>query len=410
MKRFFLIFIIIFFANAASVQWKIVGLSGNSYPIEVINDGTKGIFVPSYQIWKHLNFTRSEKGDTLIAKSSGGKNELKLIENSEKYIFNGEVKKHNYPTINKNGVNYCDINSFCAAMNLFSGLYFIPDLSAKQIRVSRTKEAKELKEVKEVKEAKKEVKETKEIREVKEIRDNNEISDDKVSGIVVIDPGHGGKDPGAIGPDGTLEKNVVLPISLEVKKFLAKYNGIKVYLTREDDIFIPLRERAEFANNKNADLFVSIHANASETSVNVGGYKMYFLSEAKDEIDESTAKLENSVIELEGESRMLGLESILLSLANSEFIKESQDFSIMLEKSFGRNIKEIPKLHTGVGQANFYVLNGASMPAVLVETAFISNPKEEKLLVDKKFQKKSAESIGEAIVEFLKKYSPDGKK
>jgi N-acetylmuramoyl-L-alanine amidase len=232
----------------------------------------------------------------------------------------------------------------------------------------------------------------------------NVVEDDKVSGIIVIDPGHGGKDPGATGPGGTDEKDVVLPISLEIKKYLSKYKNIKVFLTRENDTFIALRDRAEFANKKNADLFISIHANASEKTPNVGGYKMFFLSEAKNEIDEWTAKLENSVMDLEGKSQTSGLESILLSLANNEFIKESQDFSIMLAKSFGNSIKEIQKLHTGVGQANFLVLNGASMPAVLVETAFISNAKEEKLLKDKKFQKDVAESIGNAVVEFCKKY------
>jgi N-acetylmuramoyl-L-alanine amidase len=252
------------------------------------------------------------------------------------------------------------------------------------------------------------VSKTKDVKDVKDIKDVDtfigEIDDDKVLGVVVIDPGHGGKDPGAIGPGGVSEKDVVLPISLKVKKYLSKYSGVKIYLTRETDTFIPLSERTEFANGKNADLFVSVHANASQTSVNVGGYKMYFLSEAKNESDEWTARLENSVLKLEGESKMSGLESVLFSLANSEFIKESQDFSIMLEKSFGKNMKNIQRLHTGVGQANFYVLNGASMPAVLVETAFISNPKEEKLLADKKFQKETAESVGAAILDFLKKY------
>ena len=387
MKKILLIFITIFFVNAAEIEkWSIVGLSGTAYKIDVLNESEKGLFVAAYQVWRHLNFTRSEKGDTIIAKS--GKNELRLVKNSAQYSVNGKIKTLDYPIIYKDGVNYCDINSFCTAMNLLSGLYFNADSSEKKISVSRTKDVKNV--------------------DVKDIKDVNtfieEIEDDKVFGVVVIDPGHGGKDPGAIGPGGGSEKDAVLPISLEIKKYLSKYSGVKIYLTRETDTFIPLSERTEFANGKNADLFVSVHANASEKSVNVGGYKMYFLSEAKNESDEWTARLENSVLKLEGESKMSGLESVLFSLANSEFIKESQDFSIMLEKSFGKNMKDIQRLHTGVGQANFYVLNGASMPAVLVETAFISNPKEEKLLADKKFQNETAESIGAAIVDFLKKY------
>jgi N-acetylmuramoyl-L-alanine amidase len=133
---------------------------------------------------------------------------------------------------------------------------------------------------------------------------------------------------------------------------------------------------------------------------------MYFLSEANNEMDEMTARIENSVLEFEGidMSELSDLETVLLSLANSEFIKESQEFSIMLERSFARNIREFRRLHTGLGQANFLVLAGAAMPAVLVETGFISNPREEKLLADEGFQKRSGESIGEAIVEFLRKY------
>ncbi|MDR0304257.1 MAG: N-acetylmuramoyl-L-alanine amidase [Chitinispirillales bacterium] len=377
MKRLLLIFLFAFFVCAQTQQWKLIGLSGNSYPIDVIKDGEKGYFVPAYQIWKNLNFIRTSTGDTISVKIN--KNELKMFRNDDKCYFNATAKNLKYSTLYTNSNTYCDIASFCELMNAASGLYFDHNASMKEIRVGKTQNI-------DVSKAK------------------NIVEDDKISGIIVIDPGHGGKDPGATGPGGTNEKDIVLPISLEVKKYLSKYKNIKVFLTRETDSFIALHDRAEFANKKNADLFISIHANASEKSPSVGGYKMYFLSEAKDEIDEWTAKLENSVIDLESKAQTNGLESILLSLANNEFIKESQDFSIMLAKSFGKNMKEIQKLHTGVGQANFYVLNGASMPAVLVETAFISNTKEEKLLKDKKFQKDVAESIGGAAIEFCKKY------
>jgi N-acetylmuramoyl-L-alanine amidase len=369
MKKNLLILLIAFCAFAKPEQWKVIGLSGTAYNIEVINDSLKGYFVPSYQIWRHLNFNRSERGDTIIAKF--GRNEVKFIKNDINYLLNGVLKSHNHPTINRKGVNYSDINSFCYAMNLLSGLYFNADFSAKEIRVERTKKA----------------------------------VDDRISGIVVIDPGHGGKDPGAIGPGGTNEKDVVLSISLEIKNYLSKYKNIKVYMTREEDVFVPLRERTQFANDKNADLFISIHANASGRSANLGGFKMYFLSEANNEMDEWTAMLENSVLEFEGEVITSGLESVLLSLASSEFIRESQDFAIMLAQSFNKNIRGIQRLHTGVGQANFFVLSGAMMPAVLIETAFISNPREEKMLNDRKFQNTIAESIGVAIADFLKRYS-----
>lgn len=357
------------FANSKET-WKLVGISGTAYNVDVL-EGDNGIFVASYQILKHLNIQRSEKGDTITAKFN--KNELKLIRNSKKYFINSTAKTLNSATIYKSGTNYCEIASFCSAMSELTGLFFTYDTKIREIKVSRTKS----------------------------------LAGGDVFGVIVIDPGHGGKDPGAIGAGGTQEKNAVLPIALEVKKYLEQYKNIKVFLTREDDKFIPLGERVRFANQKNADLFISIHANAAENkNENVGGYKMFFLSDAKNESDERTAMFENSVVAMENgkESEKQGLTALLSSLASNEYLKESQDISIMLEKSFGKNLKEIDKLHSGVGQANFHVLAGALMPAVLIETAFISNPKEEKLLCDKKFQKKTGEAIGAAIVEFRKIY------
>ena len=355
------------FANSTAETWRIIGVSGTSNPIEVLKTADAR-FVPSYQILRHLNIQRSEKGDSIIARF--GKNEMKFVRNSKVYLLNETRKNLSHATIYRNGINYCELVSFCEAMYALTGLFFNYNVAAKEIRVSRTQST----------------------------------GSERVAGIVVIDAGHGGRDPGAIGPGGTNEKDVVLPIALEIRKYLEKYPNIRVYMTREDDVFVPLRQRSEFANRKNADLFVSIHANASERNAKIGGYKMYFLSEANNSDDEWTARLENSVLELEGESSLSGLEAVLMSLANSEFIKESQEFSIMLAKSFERNMKDIQKLHTGVGQGNFLVLNWASMPAALVEVAFISNAREERLLNDKRFQKNSAESIGVAIVEFLRKY------
>lgn len=227
---------------------------------------------------------------------------------------------------------------------------------------------------------------------------------------VVIDPGHGGKDAGAVGPSDIYEKDVVLAISLELKRLLEEKTDIKVYMTRETDVFIPLRDRTKFANNKKADLFISVHANSiggdKAKRARVKGYKMYFLSHAKNEDDKRAAMIENSVIELEDESQGSAnyLENILNDMANNEYLKESQDISIRITEAFGKNITQTRKLHTGVGQANFWVLNGAFMPAVLVEAAFISNPNEEKLLKSSKFQKKVAKAISDAVVEFKVKY------
>jgi N-acetylmuramoyl-L-alanine amidase len=180
-------------------------------------------------------------------------------------------------------------------------------------------------------------------------------------------------------------------------------------MTRTTDKFIPLCKRTQIANEKGADLFISIHANSiagtSKRKDFVKGYKIFFLSQAKDEDDKLTAMIENSVIELEDEGHKGDyLQKILVQMASSEFLTESQDISILIAEAFEKSVKKTTKLHTGVGQANFYVLNGAFMPAVLVETCFISNPYEEKLLVNGAFQKKMALAISDAIIQFKKRY------
>jgi N-acetylmuramoyl-L-alanine amidase len=226
---------------------------------------------------------------------------------------------------------------------------------------------------------------------------------------IVIDPGHGGKDPGAVGSSGIQEKNVVLAISLKLNNLLKKQSKLKVYLTRDKDVFIPLSERTKFANEKKADLFVSIHANAipgsNKRKDEIRGYKFYFLSQAKNEEDKLAAMRENAVIELEEKPQNYdNLHNVLIDLAGNEFLKESQDFCILLDQKFSSSIKKLDKLHLGIGQANFWVLNGAYMPSVLVETGFISNKTEEKLLSDEKFQAQMAKAIFDAIISFTEKY------
>jgi len=227
---------------------------------------------------------------------------------------------------------------------------------------------------------------------------------------VVVDPGHGGKDPGAIGPTGVMEKTVVLGVGLELRTMLEKA-GFKVFMTRDKDVFIPLGDRTKFANDKKADIFVSIHANAiggdNKKRASARGYKVYFLSQAKNEEDKMVAMRENAVIELEDKNKHSNydaLQDVLISIAGAEYLRESQDLGIFLEQSLGANMKQIPRLQLGVGQANFWVLNGAYMPSVLIETGFISNPDEEKLLSDKRIQFQMAAAIAEAIVQFKQQF------
>jgi N-acetylmuramoyl-L-alanine amidase len=229
---------------------------------------------------------------------------------------------------------------------------------------------------------------------------------------IVIDPGHGGMDPGAIGPDGLQEKEVVLDIGLMVRDEFKKQPHLSVYMTRDKDVFIPLQDRTKFANAKKADLFVSIHANSIEGNAkkrdNTRGFKVYFLSQAKNEDDKLVAMRENAVIKLEDKtSRYDNLQDILIDMAGNEYLRESQDFSIMINETFHTYLKQIPKLQLGVGQANFWVLNGAYMPSVLIEVGFVSNRKEEESLRDPQVKKSIANGIYEAIMSFKKKYESE---
>jgi N-acetylmuramoyl-L-alanine amidase len=230
---------------------------------------------------------------------------------------------------------------------------------------------------------------------------------------IVIDPGHGGKDPGAIGPGGTREKDVVLGISLYLRDLLKPSGDIKVFLTRDKDIFVPLSQRTIMANERSADLFISIHANAMSGSKKkketTTGYKVYFLSQAKNEEDKLAAMRENAVIELEEKrENYSALQNVLIDLAGNEYLRESQELSILLDQKFGRSLrKKISRQAKGIGQANFWVLNGAYMPSILIETGFISNRAEEKLLQSKPFQKQMAEAIRDVLLAFKRKYETE---
>jgi N-acetylmuramoyl-L-alanine amidase len=227
---------------------------------------------------------------------------------------------------------------------------------------------------------------------------------------VVIDPGHGGIDPGALGQSGTKEKDVALDIAMKVRDILEKKPGIKVYCTRENDVFVPLCERTRMANKLKADLFISIHANAvpgdQKKKDAARGYKVYFLSQAKNEEDKLVAMRENAVIELEEKPQnYTALQNVLSDLAGNEFLRESQDICILLDRQFQTQLHEkINRLALGIGQANFWVLNGAYMPSILIETGFISNLQEERLLTNISFQVEMASAIANAVISFKKKY------
>ncbi len=216
---------------------------------------------------------------------------------------------------------------------------------------------------------------------------------------IVIDPGHGGKDPGAIGRRGTKEKDVVLKIAHKLAKELHKNLKARVILTRYHDIFLPLAERTAIANQEKADLFISIHCNASLKS-RTKGFEVYFLSdEASDEEAQAVANMENAVMALEERTEERNeLSSILWSLTMNEFMNESSDICSLVSSEVDRRLRTMD--NRGVKQAGFTVLRGAKMPAILVEVGFISNRSEERKLKSSKFQKNLVESVCEGVKKY----------
>ncbi len=219
---------------------------------------------------------------------------------------------------------------------------------------------------------------------------------------IVIDPGHGGRDPGAIGQYGTKEKDVNLNIAFKLAQQLHEKTNLQVILTRKEDEFIPLAERTQIANLKKADLFVSIHCN-SGLDREAKGFEIYFLSERATDMEaEAVANIENSVIDLEERSAVTDkLKAILWSLTLNEFVNDSSELCSFV---VGRvNELDVDLLNRGVKQAGFYVLRGAKMPAVLVECAFLSNKREERLLNNKKFTDKMTQAIFNGIIDYIER-------
>jgi len=220
---------------------------------------------------------------------------------------------------------------------------------------------------------------------------------------VVLDAGHGGKDPGSQGKYGTKEKDVVLDITKRVGRLLEKNAGIKVVYTRDEDVFVPVIDRTKMANDTNGKLFVSVHANANKNR-KIQGFETYLLRPGKSEDAIEVASRENAVIKLEEKTgqydNLTGENLIMATMAQSMFMKESEDLAAIIQMELD---KRLNTPNRGVKQAGFYVLIGASMPNVLVEVGYLSNPAEEKKLKQAVHKQRIAESIYEGIKHF--KYS-----
>ncbi len=218
--------------------------------------------------------------------------------------------------------------------------------------------------------------------------------------IIVIDAGHGGKDPGATGYRGYREKNVVLAIGKDLRNIL-KARGYKVYMTRDSDYFVTLRHRTEFANKKHADIFISIHANAvKDDKKTTYGLETYYLSKARSNRAKRVAAIENRVDLLD--MNYYGKESFLNTL-NSHNIIASNKLAIDIQRNTLAALRQKYKYvkDEGVREAPFWVLVGTQMPAVLVETGFITNPREAKHLVNKEYQKTLAKGLADGIERYF---------
>lgn len=227
--------------------------------------------------------------------------------------------------------------------------------------------------------------------------------------VIAIDPGHGGQDPGALGLNGGREKDAVLAISRELARQINATPGLRAFLTRDSDVFIPLTQRARLAREAKADMFVSIHADAAENR-NADGSSVYVLSlkGASSQRARWLADKENSS-DLVGGVRLAQagntLASVLLDLTQSGHMKASEDAA----SEVLNGLKRVGNNHKpNIERANFAVLRTSDMPAMLVETAFISNPEEERRLRDPAFQRKVAGAVLDGINTFFTRQPPPG--
>lgn len=231
----------------------------------------------------------------------------------------------------------------------------------------------------------------------KEKREKGTFKPGKIRRIV-IDPGHGGHDPGAVGQNGSKEKDVVLQMGLKLARELREELGLDVVMTRTTDVFVELQERTAIANKVNADLFVSIHANAS-LNRNASGIETYYLNLAKTEKAAQLAARENGT-SLEKVSL---LQAVLFDLMANYKLNDSAHLAEDVQKAAFRKVSSgySGVKNLGVKQGPFYVLVGATMPSILVETAFISNEKEEGRLMDDTYQDTTVEGILDGIKAYI---------
>jgi N-acetylmuramoyl-L-alanine amidase len=280
--------------------------------------------------------------------------------------------------INENGVYYLPIESFFGIIQNLSGSSLIK-YTNNEIRFTSISPDKKI------------------ITKNVDLRSEKEKWEFKT---IVIDAGHGGKDPGAVGYRGTKEKDIALDVAKRLEKKLSKNMNVKIIMTRDEDVFLRLSERTKIANESNGNLFISIHTNAAEDR-RASGFETFLIGPNKNEAAVRVAARENAVLELEGTTgkKLTNEDLIQATIAQSAFASKSEQFASMVQKEIKKRVQSRDR---GVKQAGFYVLMGASMPNVLVELGFISNPSEEKKLRSPQYRDQLATAIYRAVEQYQK--------
>ena len=236
------------------------------------------------------------------------------------------------------------------------------------------------------------------------------LSSNQGERIVIIDAGHGGEDPGALGPEGIHEKDVALGIALELLAILEREPDLTAFMIREDDTFVDLWRRGEIATEAKGDrpgVFVSIHANSSPNRRSARGFETYFLSEARTEHERRVSAIENAPLSLRGQNVDLSQDPDLGFILRELRTLDHQHWSALLAEMVQEEIEEFhPGPNRGVKQGLLAVLTNALMPSVLIETGYLSNDEEARMLGDGKFQRDTGQAIADAVLRFFERYPP----
>jgi len=215
---------------------------------------------------------------------------------------------------------------------------------------------------------------------------------------IIVDPGHGGHDPGTIGPEGLVEKDLTLEISRRVVELLDEASSLEVVMTRETDVFVPLPDRASLGSANGADLFVSIHINSSRRTT-ARGVETYYLDFANEPQAEEVAARENAA----STHRIAELPGLLERVLNASRSRESRELALHVQNAMAAELLETPtrERYAGVKTAPFHVLVGAGMPAVLIEAGYLSNSEDAANLADVSYRGRIADAIARGILSYF---------